>query len=139
MKYIFLTIIVCGLFIGFVKCNKNLCEGGNSMDYEFDLPFHIAPVADTIHLGDTLWVESSFDAELLNKINGKKYSVAGNHQFIIYFNINDLMLNNIVPMPDYYVVDSLGNYLPNTNPDGDNVNTILFSYKDGKCYWKRGY
>jgi|GEM_PF-3074587 len=83
MKKACLLLTGVGLIIVNLACNKlkQQCEGSNRMDYEFDLPFSINPATDTINLGDTLWVESSFDANLLNKRNGKKYSVANINVF----------------------------------------------------------
>lgn len=140
MKKACVLLTGVGLIIVNLACNKlkQQCEGSNRMDYEFDLPFSINPATDTINLGDTIWIESRFDAQLLNKKNGKVYNV-GKADFFISFNIGDLLMPVMLPTIDYFVVDSAGNYLPNTNPDGDNTNTVAYVYKDGYCYWKKGY
>lgn len=62
------------------------------MSFRFEIPISIYPVADTMHIGDTLWIESTYDRFLLNLENQKRYDV-GAVSFHILNYITDLTTN----------------------------------------------
>src|SRR5690606_3347395 len=137
MKSIKIILLSC-ITLCFLACERypKYCRGG--IDFEFDLPVTISPITDTIHLGDTLWVEMRVDNPILNKLDGKRYDISEADLFM-YFYIQDLLQPVMVQTNQYYRLDENGNYLSNTNPDGDDGDKVVLKVDGNECYWKRGF
>lgn len=136
-----LTFVSTFLIICLSSCDKDrraTCEGEKMIAYEFDMPVTVSPNTDTIQLGDTLWVELRIGYPTLNKLNGKKYDITKANLFM-FFAVQDLLTPTVVPTGNYIPLDEHGNYLTNTNPDGDNATKVTFKVDGDECYWKRGF
>ena len=75
--HIFLTTILISALL--VSCGKK-CKDINS-SHEFALPVSIGPMADTIHIGDTLWVSSVFSEYVYDRNNDKSFLFSNDEDF----------------------------------------------------------
>lgn len=131
------------LLIGFccLSCdpfNKNRCKdavGNTVLGYTFEIPYTITPAKDTIKVGDTIWLESSFSNQMYNAENGKTYTV-NNFEFKIRGHLNDLATNPILSTTDYTLVNEFGQFY---NTDRSSV-FFKFDYKmeEATYKWKAG-
>ena len=81
------------------------CEVDGHTNFEFNLPFYYTPNADTMQLGDTLWIESSFSNQLYNELNGKTYAL-DNFKFGINAGIDDLSTNPVIGYAGFILLDT---------------------------------
>ncbi len=130
------NIILCLLVIVSVTaCKKypEYCRGG--MEFEFDMPVTVSPSTDTIHLGDTMWVEMRIPLPTLNKLDGKKYDISKVDLFM-FFAIQDLMLPTVLPTGAYIPLNEKGT--PSSGIGDGFGPKVSFKVDGGSAYWKLG-
>jgi len=132
-----IKIILLGFFIiSLAACDKypEYCKGG--IKYEFDMPVSVSPGTDTIHLGDTLWVELRIPHLTVNKVDGKTYDIAKVDLFM-YFAIQDLLLPTVIPTGAYITLNEDGTPASGV---GDGFGPkVRFKVDGDSAYWKLGF
>lgn len=107
MKYtVGILLLLCGCWCSCdlrEKRERKKCEGEAVLGFEFDIPYSIAPAKDTFTIGDTIWVESVFSNQMLNKHNGKTYTL-DHFDFRMSGVILDLETNPCLPTEAYDMV-----------------------------------
>lgn len=89
MKHWFLLLSVIAAVGMLTSCGGGKCEQRGFTELEFDLPVKITPSRDTFRIGDTIWIENSFDDMLVNQNSNKSYRVQ-NFDFGTNLTITDL-------------------------------------------------
>lgn len=69
----YITILFAAIVALISSCGR--CEKGGRTDHWYDLPVNITPSKDTFSIGDTIWIENSFNDVLLNKNYNKTYTI----------------------------------------------------------------
>lgn len=122
LKFIFILVITIS-----VSCKKE-----NNCPKEFELKGKITPLKDTFNLGDTLFLESSFNKILVENYTNKSY---------------DMSNINWYPALNVYKIDS-GDIEAIFNQKTDNFIDILycsnndtnwFTYDEGRKYLQLNY
>ena len=71
-KYIkFLTAVVFSVLV--CSCGKNCKEA--TLPYEFVIPVNVSPMADTLHVGDTLFISSVFSEYVYDRNNDRSFLI----------------------------------------------------------------
>ncbi len=140
MRYAYWLILLfcCGI----ISCDlvekreRKKCEGEAVLLFEFDIPYVAAPSADTFKVGDTLWIESTFGSQMLNKHNGKTYAV-NDFNFKISGVLLNLESNPCLPSADYDMIDASGQ-LYTADRSGDYF-YMRYAFNGATYYWKAGF
>jgi hypothetical protein len=81
MKYL-LIIFICGL--AFLQGCKKKTTFNEHVQMEFEVPLYITPAADTIRLGDTLFLTANFSNPLRDVRSGNRYTVLPENLTTVY-------------------------------------------------------
>lgn len=120
------------------KRERKKCEGQAVLGFEFDIPYHVRPARDTFSLGDTIWIESSFSNQMVNRSNGKVYTLS-HFDFKISGVILDLETNPSLPATAtaYDMVDA-GGQVYTADRSGPYF-YVQYRDENNQYYWKAGF
>ena len=118
------------------KRERKKCEGEAVLLFDFDMPYTVTPAKDTFTVGDTIWVESTINSQMLNKRNGKTYTV-NDFNFKISGVLLDLKSNPCLPTVAYDMVDATGQLY--SADRSDNYFYMRYTFSGAAYYWKAGF
>lgn len=136
------TICIVSLACFISACNswekkqKALCEGESNLGFSFEIPYTVSPEQDTFKVGDTIWLESSFNSQMYNLRNGKTYPVI-NFDFMMSGFISDLKTNPLISTSDFIMV-SEDRKINNADRNGTYFN-VKYKMDGGFYKWKSGF
>ena len=132
-----IIVALCGFGCTRLKQGGNgKCEGNSLGDYVFDLPITISPANDTLHLGDTIWVEQDFSENMVNLQNGKTYPVK-DFDFGMYFRIENIGVDTSYAISSWQVVPKIGSAISGNGGFGQSCQ-IKHEYNNGRYQIKFG-
>jgi hypothetical protein len=134
--------VILLFFCGLSSCDlvekreRKKCEGEAVLLFDFDIPYRASPARDTFTLGDTVWIESVFSSQMLNKRNGKTYSVS-DFNFKISGVLLDLESNPCLPAAGYDMVNAAGQRY--TADRSGNYFYLRHTFDGASYRWKAGF
>jgi hypothetical protein len=127
MKYLSLFLLLCVVSCKLIDTNNCYRE------YLFEIPFTTSPTQDTLHIGDTLWINSYFSNRLVD-LNTNDTLLVDNIDFNTDWGIAR------IDMPHYKHADDYFQYVPS---EGDISNNFFglalhYDYYDNYYHFKLG-
>src|SRR5258705_11328590 len=111
-------VVAISIFITTVSstCKKSLiCD--NSISYSFQMPGVAYPDRDSIHIGDTIWIEINIPTTLRDMINGQ--------------NVDFSNASNLGDDIGLVILTGIGNPVPTVTYANDNFNYVLVKGTQG--------
>lgn len=143
MLMIYLTVIrmwryvvIIGSLVVF-SCKKNK-ECGFDGPYEFQLPVSFTPAVDTLHIGDTIFIESRFSNMVFERKTQKSYKLEA-FSFYPQSDVRKVDRNPAEPGLEYFefIIDTSYNY--EVFQYGDGTSDIIGQYKYEKNKYELEY
>ena len=109
---------------GFASCFKNCSD----ISYSFDVHAKLHPDIDSIHIGDTLWIEATSPAIVTDKLSGKDVDYSGAANMGIAIQIASFHGGSTNNTGAFYVLDSFQYVLVNGRLSAQDYNSINYLY-----------
>ena len=128
-KYSFVAILLLiALATIFATCKKRL--GCNETVYNFEIKVKAHPDRDSIHIGDTIWLEVSVPTTFEDMISGKTIDYSGAENFGTAISFGEMKGGNIndpgsIPAANFFdILTIIGK--PVQNPQTNQIKEFLF-------------
>lgn len=133
-------IISIALLSIYATCNKRL--GCHEAIYSFEANYSIRPDADSIHVGDTVWLELNTSTKLINLYTNQLVDYSGAANFGTAIGYGQLLGGGVLDPGGKPAADSFENVVVKGVSDHslkpDQVRSFLFTEENGMYVFKLG-
>ena len=140
MRIFALKLMLASLILQAFTCGTDDDVSGCNNEgvvLKFEIPFSISPLTDTMKIGDTMWLESTIQHQLLEQNSGGFVNVT-DYEFKVRTGINYIDAENLPEAGgDFEVVNEQGQYFQNRTGEVILTN-VIYQKNDNEKSFRAG-